>query len=161
MFLLVVCLMNLLAVADYHCGTFILISPDKAVHPSSVMGATKRICELVTLTVPPMECAACPFGLARLGSKGSLIPILQKQLRHNEPLTITHLEMMCFFMTIREAVPGITSFRDRRKGRYACSRYGQTRPNHGASADSDQDLRKKRRRGQNHLHRAARWREAV
>lgn len=99
-------LMNLLSVAaDYHCGTFILISSDKAVHPSSVMGATKRICELIIAHRPTngMRCLSVRFGNV-LGSKGSLIPILQKQLRNNEPLTITHPGMKRFFMTIREAV---------------------------------------------------------
>jgi FlaA1/EpsC-like NDP-sugar epimerase len=99
-------LMNLLSVAgDYECGTFILISSDKAVHPSSVMGATKRICELIIGHRPTngMRCLSVRFGNV-LGSNGSLIPILQKQLRCNEPLTITHPEMKRFFMTIREAV---------------------------------------------------------
>jgi FlaA1/EpsC-like NDP-sugar epimerase len=99
-------LMNLLAAAsDNDCKTFILISSDKAVNPSSVMGATKRIGELIVAHQPAngIRCLSVRFGNV-LGSKGSVIPVLQQQLRRNEPLTVTHPEMMRFFMTIREAV---------------------------------------------------------
>jgi len=99
-------LMNLLAVAsENECKTFILISTDKAVNPSSVMGATKRIGELIIAHQPTngMRCLSVRFGNV-LGSNGSVIPVLQQQLRKNEPLTVTHSEMKRFFMTIREAV---------------------------------------------------------
>lgn len=99
-------LLNLLAVAiENECRTFILISSDKAVNPCSVMGATKRICELIIAHQPTngMRCLSVRFGNV-LGSKGSVIPVLQRQLRKNEPLTVTHPEMKRFFMTIREAV---------------------------------------------------------
>jgi FlaA1/EpsC-like NDP-sugar epimerase len=99
-------LMSLLAVASEHeCKTFILISSDKAVNPSSVMGATKRIGELIIAHQPTngMRCLSVRFGNV-LGSRGSVIPVLQRQLRRNEPLTVTHPEMKRFFMTIREAV---------------------------------------------------------
>ncbi|HUA14854.1 MAG TPA: nucleoside-diphosphate sugar epimerase/dehydratase [Verrucomicrobiae bacterium] len=99
-------LVNLLSVASgYDCKTFILISSDKAVNPTSVMGATKRICELIIAHRPTngMRCLSVRFGNV-LGSNGSVIPVLQRQLRHNEPLTVTHAEMKRFFMTIREAV---------------------------------------------------------
>ncbi len=87
------------------CKNFILISSDKAVNPCSVMGATKRIGELVIAHRPPngMRCLSVRFGNV-LGSNGSVIPVLQQQLRKNEPLTVTHPEMKRFFMTIREAV---------------------------------------------------------
>lgn len=99
-------LMNLLSTAsDYHCKTLILISSDKAVNPTSVMGATKRICELIIAHRPTngTRCLSVRFGNV-LGSKGSVIPVLQQQLRSNEPLTVTHPQMKRFFMTIREAV---------------------------------------------------------
>jgi FlaA1/EpsC-like NDP-sugar epimerase len=99
-------LMNLLSTAsDYRCETFILISSDKAVNPANIMGATKRICELIIAHRPlnGMRCLSVRFGNV-LGSNGSVVPILQKQLQNNVPLTVTHPEMKRFFMTIREAV---------------------------------------------------------
>jgi len=99
-------LLNLLSIATSNeCGTFILISSDKAVYPSSVMGATKRACELIIAHQPTngMRCLSVRFGNV-LGSNGSVIPVLQQQLRNNEALTVTHPEMKRFFMTIREAV---------------------------------------------------------
>lgn len=99
-------LMTLLDVArESDCGTFILISSDKAVNPCNVMGATKRIGELIIAHRPTngMRCLAVRFGNV-LGSNGSVIPVLQQQLRNNQPLTVTHPEMKRFFMTIREAI---------------------------------------------------------
>lgn len=99
-------LMTLLDVAiESGCGTFILISSDKAVNPCSVMGATKRIGELIIAHQPTngMRCLSVRFGNV-LGSNGSVIPVLQQQLRKNEPLTVTHPDVKRFFMTIREAV---------------------------------------------------------
>ena len=99
-------LINLLDVAsESGCKTFILTSSDKAVHPSSVMGATKRIAELIIAQRPTngMRCLSVRFGNV-LGSSGSVIPVLQEQLRKNEPLTVTHADTKRFFMTIREAV---------------------------------------------------------
>ncbi len=99
-------LLTLLSVArKADCGTFILISTDKAVNPCSVMGATKRICELIISQLPAngMRCLSVRFGNV-LGSNGSVVPLLQGQLRKNEALTITHPEMTRFFMTIHEAV---------------------------------------------------------
>lgn len=86
------------------CEAFILISSDKAVNPTSVMGATKRIGELILASRPSsMRCVAVRFGNV-LGSNGSLIPILQEKLRNNDPLPITHPEIRRFFMTTAEAV---------------------------------------------------------
>ncbi len=99
-------LMSLLEVArESECKTFILISSDKAVNPCSVMGATKRIGELIIGHLPQngMRCLSVRFGNV-LGSNGSVVPVLQEQLRRNEPLTVTHPDMKRFFMTIREAV---------------------------------------------------------
>jgi FlaA1/EpsC-like NDP-sugar epimerase len=99
-------LMNLLEVANgSKCRRFVLISSDKAVNPTNVMGATKRIGELIIAHQPTngMRCLSVRFGNV-LGSNGSVIPMLQQQLRKNEPLTVTHPEVKRFFMTIREAV---------------------------------------------------------
>jgi FlaA1/EpsC-like NDP-sugar epimerase len=98
-------LLNLLGVAcEQECSTFVLISSDKAVNPCSVMGATKRICELIISHRPTngMRCVSVRFGNV-LGSNGSVIPVLQEQLRKSEALTITHPEMTRFFMTMHEA----------------------------------------------------------
>jgi FlaA1/EpsC-like NDP-sugar epimerase len=99
-------LLNLLQVAEEnHCGSFILISSDKAVNPTSVMGATKRIGELIIGQRPTngMRCVSVRFGNV-LGSNGSVVPVFQEQLRRNQPLSITHPEIKRFFMTAREAV---------------------------------------------------------
>ncbi len=87
------------------CQSFVLISSDKAVNPTSVMGATKRIGELIVASKPAngMRCVSVRFGNV-LGSSGSVIPVLKQQLRKNQPLTVTHPEIKRFFMTIREAV---------------------------------------------------------
>jgi lipopolysaccharide/colanic/teichoic acid biosynthesis glycosyltransferase/nucleoside-diphosphate-sugar epimerase len=90
---------------DEGCRAFLLISSDKAVNPTSVMGATKRVGELMLASRPPrqMRCVAVRFGNV-LGSSGSVVPILQEQIRRGLPLTITHAESKRFFMTGGEAV---------------------------------------------------------
>jgi FlaA1/EpsC-like NDP-sugar epimerase len=87
------------------CKSFVLISSDKAVNPTNVMGATKRICELILSSHPAdgMRCVSVRFGNV-LGSSGSVIPVLQQQLRDNQPLTITHPDIERFFMITSEAV---------------------------------------------------------
>jgi FlaA1/EpsC-like NDP-sugar epimerase len=84
--------------------TFLLISTDKAVNPSSVMGCTKRIGELVlaSRTNRDMRTLSVRFGNV-LGSQGSVLPLFLQQLRNGEPLTVTHPEARRFFMTIGEA----------------------------------------------------------
>jgi FlaA1/EpsC-like NDP-sugar epimerase len=99
-------LMSLLEMAsENECKSFIFISSDKAVNPCNVMGATKRIGELIIAHQPTngMRSLSVRFGNV-LGSNGSIVPVLQQQLRNNEPLTVTHPEAKRFFMTIREAV---------------------------------------------------------
>jgi FlaA1/EpsC-like NDP-sugar epimerase len=99
-------LLGLLDLADeLGCKSFVLISSDKAVNPTSVMGATKRICELILSSRPPngMRCVSVRFGNV-LGSSGSVIPVLKQQLRNHQPLTITHPDIRRFFMVTREAV---------------------------------------------------------
>jgi FlaA1/EpsC-like NDP-sugar epimerase len=87
------------------CKSFVLISSDKAVNPTNVMGATKRICELILSAKPPngMRCVSVRFGNV-LGSSGSVVPVLKQQLRNHQPLTITHPEIKRFFMITPEAV---------------------------------------------------------
>jgi FlaA1/EpsC-like NDP-sugar epimerase len=87
------------------CESFVLISSDKAVNPISVMGATKRIGELILASRPEagMRCVSVRFGNV-LGTTGSVVPLLQEQLRKQEALTLTHPEARRFFMTLGEAV---------------------------------------------------------
>jgi len=99
-------LMGLLEIADdCGCERFILISSDKAVNPTSIMGATKRVGELILgcRSANAMCCISVRFGNV-LGSNGSVVPLLQQQLENNRPLTITHPEIKRYFMTPREAV---------------------------------------------------------
>jgi FlaA1/EpsC-like NDP-sugar epimerase len=99
-------LLSLLEIAEKSgCQSFVLISSDKAVNPTSVMGATKRVGELIISCRPSngMRCVSVRFGNV-LGSSGSVVPVLQEQLRNNEPLTITHSEIKRFFMTPNEAI---------------------------------------------------------
>ena len=99
-------LLSLLEIAEESgCESFVVISSDKAVNPTSVMGATKRIGELIIACRPAngMRCVSVRFGNV-LGSNGSVVPLFQEQLRRSEPLSITHPEIKRFFMTGREAV---------------------------------------------------------
>lgn len=98
-------LVKLLEVAEEAgCERFLLISSDKAVNPSSVMGATKRIGELILASHPSnMRCASVRFGNV-LGSQGSVVPVFQQQIREGGRVTVTHPEITRYFMTIPEAV---------------------------------------------------------
>lgn len=86
------------------CEEFLLISSDKAVNPSSFMGCTKRLGELMIAARPSrMRCLSVRFGNV-LGSQGSVIPLFQEQIRLKRRITVTHPEIARYFMTIPEAV---------------------------------------------------------
>jgi FlaA1/EpsC-like NDP-sugar epimerase len=98
-------LLTLLGIAERNsCEKFVLISSDKAVNPTNIMGVTKRVGELIVAcrATRSMKCVSVRFGNV-LGSNGSVVPLFQKQLRDNLPLTVTHPEIRRFFMTIKEA----------------------------------------------------------
>lgn len=87
--------------------TFVLISTDKAVRPTSIMGSTKRIAELILQAFSQNQNTTC-FTMVRFGnvldSSGSVIPLFKKQIREGGPITVTHSDVVRFFMTIPEAV---------------------------------------------------------